>query len=268
MTDSHLVMYTIPFSHFCELARWSLDAAGRRYTERPYLPGLHMVAGAKRLRSKVQPSPATSLPLVACGRKPVFIDSWAALEALEPTIERGGYCTSVRDTLDKVVGPCVRTWVYSHFLNGSTAGDAAFFRLCTKSPRVPYWQRRILSIQGVRKRVGKVMYASMVQSPEQALQRVRELESALEQLWESYGEEIAVKEGQKRPTMLQIAVAALVAPLLMENVSLEAFYGKGADGPIVFEQLPLEMQAEANKYQKTPVGKAVKEIYHKLRQAT
>jgi hypothetical protein len=156
--------------------------------------------------------------------------------------------------------------VYSHFLNGSAAGDAAFVRLCTKSRRVPYWQRRILSINGVRRRVGKVMYASMVRSPEQAVQSARDLESALAQLWESYGEDIAVKEGQTRPTMLQIAVASLVAPLLMENVSLEAFYGKGADGPVMFEQLPLEMQGEAKKHRASPMGKAVTEIYRRLRQ--
>jgi glutathione S-transferase len=35
-------LITIPFSHYCEKARWALDRAGVSYVEEPHLPGLHM----------------------------------------------------------------------------------------------------------------------------------------------------------------------------------------------------------------------------------
>ena len=39
MTD--LVLVTIPFSHYCEKARWALDRAGLAYEERAHLPLAH-----------------------------------------------------------------------------------------------------------------------------------------------------------------------------------------------------------------------------------
>jgi glutathione S-transferase len=35
-------LITIPFSHYCEKARWALDHTGAPYVEDPYLPGLHI----------------------------------------------------------------------------------------------------------------------------------------------------------------------------------------------------------------------------------
>jgi hypothetical protein len=38
---SELLLYTIPFSHFCDLGRWSLQRANVPFTECPRLPGFH-----------------------------------------------------------------------------------------------------------------------------------------------------------------------------------------------------------------------------------
>ncbi len=35
-------LITIPFSHYCEKARWALDWCGVPYVERACLPGLHL----------------------------------------------------------------------------------------------------------------------------------------------------------------------------------------------------------------------------------
>jgi glutathione S-transferase len=40
---STLLLHTIPFSHYCELARWSLQRASVEFEERASLPGLHLV---------------------------------------------------------------------------------------------------------------------------------------------------------------------------------------------------------------------------------
>ena len=35
-------LLTIPFSHYCEKARWAADHVGLAYVEEPYLPGMHL----------------------------------------------------------------------------------------------------------------------------------------------------------------------------------------------------------------------------------
>jgi len=44
-------LITIPFSHFCEKARWALDATGVGYREEGHPPGLHRRA-VKRVRGR------------------------------------------------------------------------------------------------------------------------------------------------------------------------------------------------------------------------
>lgn len=40
---STLLLHTIPFSHYCDYARWSLQRANVDFEERASLPGLHLV---------------------------------------------------------------------------------------------------------------------------------------------------------------------------------------------------------------------------------
>jgi glutathione S-transferase len=52
-------LLTIPFSHYCEKARWALDWAGVDYVEDAYLPGLHFSA-TKRVGGSSVPVLVTS----------------------------------------------------------------------------------------------------------------------------------------------------------------------------------------------------------------
>jgi glutathione S-transferase len=47
-------LITIPFSHYCEKARWALDWAGAPYVEEPHLPGFH-VPSMRRAGSSTVP---------------------------------------------------------------------------------------------------------------------------------------------------------------------------------------------------------------------
>jgi glutathione S-transferase len=59
MTAPTLV--TIPFSHYCEKARWALDRAGIRYREEAYAPVLHVAGTVTR--------GGRSTPLLRLGRR-------------------------------------------------------------------------------------------------------------------------------------------------------------------------------------------------------
>jgi glutathione S-transferase len=52
-------LYTIPFSHYCEVARWSLEAAGEPFEEAPFLPGTHLFAPVERLRTDAKDDSST-----------------------------------------------------------------------------------------------------------------------------------------------------------------------------------------------------------------
>jgi len=51
-------LVTIPFSHYCEKARWALDYTGYDYVEEGHVPVLHRIA------VKLATSPCTSVPVL------------------------------------------------------------------------------------------------------------------------------------------------------------------------------------------------------------
>jgi glutathione S-transferase len=63
MATARALLLTIPFSHYCEKARWALDHARVEYVEEGHVPGFHRLAVRRAKSGK------TSVPvLVADGR--------------------------------------------------------------------------------------------------------------------------------------------------------------------------------------------------------
>ena len=55
ISEPHLV--TIPYSHYCEVARWALDLSKTKYKEMNYMPGFHLkVVGKLRKKNKTAPT--------------------------------------------------------------------------------------------------------------------------------------------------------------------------------------------------------------------
>jgi glutathione S-transferase len=110
-------LVTIPFSHFCEKARWTLDWCGLPYREQALLPGLHLRhtrrAGGRTvpvlLRDEGAPLCDSTDILrwaderAAAGRKLFPADAAARAEA-----ER------LEDDFDLRLGPATRLWAYAH----------------------------------------------------------------------------------------------------------------------------------------------------------
>src|SRR6476661_1994049 len=106
-------LITIPFSHYCEKARWALELSGVPYDEEGHLPVFHYAAtiraGAKRTvpalihDGKVIPD---STPIIAYAdehRPGVLLPTDPALrdEAL-----------ALEDAFDRQLGPATRRWMY------------------------------------------------------------------------------------------------------------------------------------------------------------
>jgi glutathione S-transferase len=115
-------LITIPFSHFCEKARWALDVAGVAFREEAHVPGLHRFA-VKRARGK-----PGSVPVLVVEGAGVIDDSplivrWADAQAPEhrkllPAQGSARYseALALERELDVELGPHSRRLAYFHML--------------------------------------------------------------------------------------------------------------------------------------------------------
>jgi glutathione S-transferase len=121
-------LVTIPFSHYCEKARWALDRARVDYREEPHAPGFHRFATSGR-----------SVPVLHTAERSLFDSSeiivWAdgrAKEKLFPSDE------GLTRTFDDELGPHARRFAYFHVLPNLR------WALTLMRRSVPQWQRTFI----------------------------------------------------------------------------------------------------------------------------
>src|SRR5579859_5847764 len=111
-------LITIPFSHYCEKARWALDATGVGYREDAHAPVVHWRA-TRAVGGK-------SVPVLVHGTAVVLDSTDIALhvDALAPPARRllpalagqRARVLAIEDELDETLGIDARLLVYWHFL--------------------------------------------------------------------------------------------------------------------------------------------------------
>lgn len=107
-------LITIPFSHYCEKARWALDRAGVAYTERGHLPMLHYLAAGLR----------RSVPILVTADGPLrdstAIAAWADAQApgalLPAAAAARADALALEHDFGAQLGPATRRWSYFHVL--------------------------------------------------------------------------------------------------------------------------------------------------------
>lgn len=133
-------LVTIPFSHYCEKARWALDYAKVPYRELGHAPGLHRVA-VKRAGGHLQvPVLVTSTAVIADSAKILLhLDDGRGL--LYPAAP--GMRTEVQalaQHFDEVLGPELRRCFYFHVLADRR------FSTALMTDRVPGFERVLLPL--------------------------------------------------------------------------------------------------------------------------
>ena len=147
-------LVTISYSHYNELARWSLERAGVAYEEHGYAPGQHTLpalsirvpkSGARHLATSSsmtgsKPSP-TSLPALVLPDGSVKKDSWeiCASTSLAPIDE-----AALQEVLDRELGVAARKLAYCILLKPEHA--ERFAAMCTEGR---HWGWRLLWRCGV-----------------------------------------------------------------------------------------------------------------------
>ena len=225
-------LYTIPFSHYCEVARWSLETAGEPFEEAPFLPGTHLFAPVERLRTDSKDDSSTgrgaTMPMLAESSGKVLAgDSWqcaARRGAGRPSEE-------LQAMLEDVVGPATRSIVYSFMLGvpdaagkGLSYCDEEFTTCMKNNADAPLWQRALFytPFAGV---VARSMFDGMVKSAEHVDEQRAKLADAFTRIEPMLGSPPLVAKGATddgQPTAAAIALAALVMPVVAAEISLSS----------------------------------------------
>jgi glutathione S-transferase len=198
-------LVTIPFSHYCEKARWALEACGVEYREEGHLPMFHFMpvklAGGSR-----------TVPLLVDGRTVVAdstpIVAWADAKrpgTLLPADERDREeALQLEDELDRQLGPATRRWAYFYLLPHESLDQ-----FITRD--VPRWQRLAFK---VARPVALGMIRRGLKIDEAGVARSRK---KIDEVFELVGELLA--DGRRflvgdRFSVADLTFASLAAPVL------------------------------------------------------
>ncbi len=244
-------LLTFRVSHYCEKARWALDAVGAEYVEEPHLPLVHRYftgrAGARQVPVLVTPQQtyrdSGEIVRYADSLAPRYLpliphDAGGRSEALE--LER---------YLDRELGPHARRWAYGELLDSPLLGPCF-------AAGVPAVERAIAPlVTAIARPLIRRGFRITADTARRSLERVSEVFAALDD-----------KLADGRPYLVgdafgaaDITFAALAAPVLLPE-------GYGGTLPAV-DAVPATMRAEVERLRVTRAGQHALAMYARHRHA-
>ncbi|HSN97132.1 MAG TPA: glutathione S-transferase family protein [Candidatus Nanopelagicales bacterium] len=249
MTTPRLL--TIPFSHYCEKARWALQHAGVAFAEEGHLPPFH-AAGVRRAGGK------RSVPVLVTdegvindsseilryadrkapeGRK-LFGDSEAERREIE----------ALEDLCDEDLGPHARRWIYFHIL----PVREVMAQLTGQGE--PGWER--VAFTAGLPVIRLLMRRAMRIDAEGAARSRSKIDQVFDRIAERLSDGRPFLVGA-RPSAADFTFASLAAPVLAPP-------GYGARLPSD-EDMPPEAAAGLRAYREHPAGKWAMRFYEEHR---
>lgn len=135
--DAPFRLITIPFSHYCDKARWALDRAGVPYREEGHLPLAHALPSLRAGGRRTVPVLVTRSGVLADSTDILrYLDAFVpAAHALFPRAPDAlrAEVESLEERFDRELGPATRRVAYFHLL----PDEAAVFSLMARSFRAP-----------------------------------------------------------------------------------------------------------------------------------
>ena len=245
MTDELIV---IPFSHYCEKARWALQLGGVGFRERRFLPGVHVWAAKRALEGTAVGaadghSSRYSTPILKTRSGPLSGSTTIARYGT-PALFEGDEVGRWVERFDSELGPHTRRAAY--FMVFETPGalvelastnvdraQALAFRVA--HPFIVRWMRRGMAID------------------RRGFERSR---AKVDRLLAEVGERLA--DGRPYLTGERFTAADLTFAALMAPVLLPERYGAALPPP---SQLNAEGAALVERYRQQPAGRFALRLY-------
>lgn len=219
-------LITIPFSHYCEKARWALDRCDLPYEEDGHLPLFHYLPARRAGGGRTVP--------ILVDRETVIADSsdilaWADAQrpgALLPGDARDRKdALTLEDDFDRHLGPATRRWAYFHILPRRDL-DHLVVR------GVPRWEQ--LALKVTRPLAVRFLRRGLKVDADGAARSQAKIDDTFARVGEQLGDGRGFLIGD-RFTVADLTFAALAAPILLpashptEMMPLEEFAPEARD---------------------------------------
>ena len=234
-------LITIPFSHYCEKARWALDRSGIDYIEEPHVPGFSGLA-AKRAGGM------RMVPVLAIGDGTVLSDSTDILHWLDrnSSVSRlfaNDLAATLEDEFDLRLGPAARRIAYQPLLAWPKLPEVLF-------SRAPRWEMRLRPVLG-RLLVRGIRSGLRIDDAGVARSRI-----VVDEIFAKV--EALLADGRRYLTgntftAADLTLASLAAPLVWPDG-----YAKNFDSNYA---LPVEVTAMFARYRATVAGQFILRMY-------
>lgn len=246
MSDKALLV-TIPFSHYCEKARWALERGGVAFDETGHLPLMHVLPVLRYGGRRQVPV------LVADGK--VIADSTKIMrwvDARVPDAKRLFPADTAReaevcrweDRFDDVLGPHARRWGYAYLLPDRARTTALMER------NVPAWEHLALRLgYPVAK---AIMTRALKVSPEGRDRSAAKIDELFAAVGDALADGRAYLTGDQF-TAADLAFAALATPVLLPPQH-ERYLGGVGD-------VPPAMVTAVQRWRDTPAGRFGLRLY-------
>ncbi|HLL24979.1 MAG TPA: glutathione S-transferase family protein [Kofleriaceae bacterium] len=236
-------LITIPFSHYCEKARWALDRCNLPYVEEGHLPVFSYVpvrraGGGRTVPVLVDDATviADSTPIIAWAddRRPGALYPRAATDRAD--------ALALEDDFDKHLGPAARRWAYYYLLPRK---DISFL---LKS--VPRWEA--LALKATRPAAVAFLKRALKIEPA-AVERSR---LKIEDTFERVAKHLA--DGRR----YLIGDAFSVADLTFAALAAPVLFPDHHPTPLPpFAELPAEARAHIERWRGSPGGELALRLY-------
>ena len=240
-------LVTIPFSHYCEKARWALDRAGMSYDEEMHLPVFHSVAVRRAGGTRMVPVLVTPHgPIEDSTRIVEWIDAMLPEErrlfpheaALRAEVSRW------EDRFDRDLGPATRRWGYGHILTDRARALAILGRYA------PAWEFAALKLAwpAARALIGRGLGVT----PDGVARSFAKVNAVFDDVGAALADGRRYLAGD-RFTAADLAFASLAAPALLPDG-----YAKWLGGR---DEMPPSMRPQVEAWRATLAGRYGLRLY-------
>jgi len=240
-------LVTIPFSHYCEKARWALDHGGIPFDESPHLPILSWTASIPRGKSRTVPVLFADGEVVADSTDILrWVDRRSDRAKLFP--EGDGEAVRLEELFDRRLGTSARRVAYFHMLRDGHATRTLF------SKNVPGWERLVASV--ATPLIGAMIGRGLGVSEEGASRSTKAIAEVFAEVERLLADGCAWLTGD-RFTAADLTFAALAGPIVFPP-GLEKW---GLDLALA----PASLREAVESYRATPAGRFAIRAYERER---